>query len=280
MPGVRIVTDSTADLPAGVAEKYGIAVVPLAVNWDGQSYRDRIDMTTGQFYTRLSGSKSMPKTGAPSMGAFEETYRQLLDEGAESIVSVHISGKLSGTLGVAQSAASSVDARRIRTVDSAYVSLPLGWLAERGASMAEQGANAETIARALEVMVPRLRALFLLDTLEYLQKGGRIGKAAAMAGTLLNVKPILSIREGEVHPVERVRTSNAALKRLVELTKAMGPLERVGIIYGGDENRANEVEALLRPTYPDQTITRAEIGPVVGTYGGPGVIATCAILKE
>lgn len=277
MARTAIVTDSTADLSRAEAERLGLTVIPLVVNWEGQTFRDRVDMSADDFYTRLRSTKSLPKTGAPSLGAFEDAYRALLEE-ADGIVSVHISGKLSGTLGVARAAAEAVAPDRIVTIDSSYVSQPLGWLARRGLELAHDGQSARQIGEALQEMSGRLRAFFILDTLEFLQRGGRIGRAQALAGTLLNVKPILTIEQGEVRPVERVRTLSGAMRRLVEMVHDLGPTEHLGVLSGGAGAGADQLEALLQADLPERQIERAEIGPVVGTYGGPGAMAACAVL--
>src|SRR5207302_3325703 len=168
---------------------------------------------------------------------------------------------LSGTYYVARRAAESVDPQRISVVDSGTVSICMGWLAEMAADLAQRGATMAEIVEQLEQTRGRLRILAVLETLEFLQRGGRIGRAAALAGTLLSVKPILSVRDGEVAPVERVRTMNGALRRLVELVVALGPAERVGVVDGDAEGNAAEVARQLGSHYPDLTLDRGELGP-------------------
>jgi DegV family protein with EDD domain len=279
MASIGILTDSTADLRPAVQERFGLGMVPLIVNWDGQTFRDKIDLTTADFYQRLRTSKTLPKTGSPSMAAFEAAFREQLKT-HDALISVNIASKLSATYDVARKAAESVDPQRISVVDSGSVSVCLGWLAEMAATMAQQSATPAEIVERLEDARGRLCILALVETLEFLQRGGRIGRAAAMVGTLLSVKPILSVRDGEVAPVERVRTMNGALRRLVELTVALGPVERLGVIDSDSEANATEVERQLRAHYPDLTIDRGELGPVVGTHGGPGVVGVGVLLAR
>jgi DegV family protein with EDD domain len=254
-------------------------MVPLIVNWDGQTFRDKIDMSSTEFYRRLRTSKTLPKTGAPSQAAFESVYREQLKR-SDSVISVDLASTLSGTYDIARSAAESVDPQHIWVVDSKSVSVCIGWLAEMAVTLGGQGVAAADIVEQVEEARGRLRIFALLETLSFLQRGGRIGRAAALAGTLLSVKPILSIRDGEVAPVERVRTMNGAMRRLVELVVAQGPLERLGVMHADSPANAAEVETSLHARYPEISIDRGELGPVVGTHGGPGVIGVGMLLAR
>jgi DegV family protein with EDD domain len=277
MSSVGVVTDSTADLPAGLQERYGLACVPLVVNWDGQTYRDKIDLSTDEFYRRLRTSKSLPKTGAPSPAAFEEAFRQQLKE-HDAVVGVSLPSKLSGTLDVARRAAETVAPTRISIVDSGSVSIGQAWLVEAAARMSADGADPGDIVQRLEQLKPRLRIFCVLETLEFLQRGGRIGRARALVGTLLSVKPILAVRDGEVHPVERVRTMAGAVRRMVELVVGLGSVERLCVIQGAAEAHAQDIEHQLRARYPELTVEHGEIGPVLGTHAGPGVVGVGVLL--
>jgi DegV family protein with EDD domain len=277
MGSIGIVTDSTADLPPELQARYGLGMVPLIVNWDGQTFRDKLDLSTADFYQRLRTSKTLPKTGAPSLVAFETAFREQLAQ-HEAVISVNLASSLSGTFEVARRAAESVDPQRISVVDSKSVSICLGWLAETAASLTEDGMTRPEIVARLEEMRGRLRIFFVVDTLEFLQRGGRIGRAAALAGTLLSVKPILSIREGEVAPVERVRTMNGALRRLVELVGALGPIERLGVVDGDAAANTAEAERQFQARYPGLRIERGALGPVLGVHGGPGVVGIGILL--
>jgi DegV family protein with EDD domain len=213
------------------------------------------------------------------MAAFETVYRDLLKE-HDGVVSVNLAAKLSATYDVARRAAESVDPARVQVVDSGSVSIGISWLVELAARLAEEGKELAEIVQQVEEARPRLRILALVETLEFLQRGGRIGRAAALAGTLLSVKPILSVRDGEVAPVERVRTMNSALRRLVELVVAMGPVERIGVIDGDAGPNAAEAARQLQEKFAELTIDRGELGPVVGTHGGPGLVGVAVLLAR
>ena len=279
MTSIGVVTDSTADLQPAVQERFGLGMVPLIINWDGQTFRDKLDLSASEFYRRLRSSKTLPRTGAPSLAAFEAAFRDQLKQ-HDAVISVNLAARLSGTYEVARRAAESVDPRRISVVDSGSVSVCLGWLAELAANLTRGGLALKDIVERVEEARGRLRILALLETLDFLQRGGRIGRAAALAGTLLNVKPILSVRDGEVAPVERVRTMNGALRRLVDLVVAQGPLERLAVIDADAAANAAEVEKQLRTRYPDLTVERGELGPVVGTHGGPGLVGVGILLAR
>ena len=279
MTSVGVVIDSTADVPSTRLEELGIGMVPLVVNWDGQTYRDKIDLSTTEFYRRLRTSKSLPKTGAPSLAAFESMFREQLKQ-HDAVVSINLAARLSATYDVARRAAETVDPQRIAVIDSGSVSIGVGWLAELAVRLSREGLGLAEIAARVDETRGRVRILALLDTLQFLQRGGRIGRAAALAGTLLSVKPILSVRDGEVAPVERVRTLNGALRRLVELVVAQGPLERLGVIDGDAAANASVVEQQLRERFPEVTVDRGELGPVVGVHGGPGLVGVGLLLAR
>jgi fatty acid kinase fatty acid binding subunit len=276
---VGIVTDSTADLDPALQARLGVSVVPLIVSWDGKTYRDKIDLGPAEFYRRLRTSKSLPRTGAPSLATFESAFREQLEH-HDTVVCINLAARLSGTFDVARRAGESVAPDRIWVVDSGSVSICIAWLAEMTVRMAAEGVPAGEIVERLNEARGRMRILALLETLTFLQRGGRIGRAAALAGTLLNVKPILSVRDGEVAPVERVRTMPGALRRLVELVVAQRPIERVGVIHADSRAHAAEVESQLSAHFPELTIERGELGPVVGTHGGPGVIGIGLLLAD
>jgi DegV family protein with EDD domain len=265
-----VVIDSTADLPEG-AKGHDIAVVPLVVNWDNETYQDKVGLTTDEFYRRLRVSRSTPKTGAPSLASFEATFRRQLERFEGGLVCVTLSSKLSGTHDIACQAAESVAPDKIQVVDSGNVTMATGWLAEQAAIMGESGASPREIADRLREIAPRLRVYAILDTLEFLKRGGRIGRAQALAGTLLNVKPIILIQDGEVHPVERVRTLGAATRRLVEIVSGAGPIERLAVLHGDALEHRNELERALQPHFPEMRFDRGEIGSVLGVHGGPGL---------
>ena len=226
---VRVITDSTADLPPEMAAELGIEVVPLNVHFGTDTFRDGIDLSADEFYERLVASSCPPTTSQPSVGAFLEVYQKAL-EGADGIVSVHISAKLSGTWNSAiQAREQLADPSRVQVVDTGQASMGLGWVAVAAARAAQAGASLEEVAREAQSTAEQVRVLFLVDTLEFLQKGGRIGKAQAMFGSVLSIKPLLTIQEGEVHPMERVRTRGKGVARLVQLVQEAAP----AAVHGG-----------------------------------------------
>ena len=268
---VRIVTDSTADLTKEQQQAAGITVVPLNVHFGDQVFRDHMDLTADEFFRRLKASAQLPRTSQPSVGVFEEAYRTLRENGDE-IVSVHLSSKVSGTYNSALMAAKAVDEQAIEVVDSLSTSMALGFMALEGARLARAGRDRATIAERLRALVPKARVICVVDTLTYLERGGRIGKARALLGSLLNVKPILQLKDGEVVPLGRARGRPQALSRLVELLERDGKVSQLGIMHGAAQADAEQLRDRVASTYPGLDILLTEIGAVLGTHTGPGVI--------
>ena len=269
---VRVVTDSTADLPPEVAKAHGITVVPLNVQFGEESYLDGVDITADQFYRLLVSSPRLPTTSQPSVGAFIEAY-QGIAEGAEGIVSVHISGKLSGTCSSATQAQTElVGTVPIEVVDTRQASLATGLAALAAARAAQAGASFAEVAAEAHRAAGEVSVLFMVDTLEYLQKGGRIGKAAAFLGSLLNVKPLLTIRDGEVHPLERARTRARAVARLVELVRQAAPVRELAVMHSTTPEDAEDLARQVAPLLSEGQVLMGRLGSVVGTYAGPGML--------
>ncbi len=268
---VRIVTDSTADLTPEQQRAAGITVVPLNVHFGDQVFRDHVDLSTDEFFRRLKASSQLPRTSQPSVGAFEEAYRKLR-EGGDDIVSVHLSSKVSGTYNSALMAAQSVGDGKIEVVDSLSTSMALGFMALEGAKMARAGRDRQAVAECLQGLVPKARVICVVDTLTYLERGGRIGKARALLGSLLNVKPILQLKDGEVVPLGRARGRPQALTRLVELLERDGKVSQLAIMHGAAKADADQLRERVASSYPGVYIELTEIGAVLGTHTGPGVI--------
>jgi DegV family protein with EDD domain len=275
---VQIVTDSTADLPSDIVQAYGIAVVPLTVAFGKEVFRDRVDIQPGQFYKTLTTTKTHPKSSPPPQADFAERYREWLAQGHE-VVSLHISAKLSKTFEHASAAADEVDgAGLISVVDTGQVSAALGMLALFAARMAARNETAATIRERLLDMAPRIHTLFVVDTLEFLAKGGRIGKAQALMGGLLGIKPILGMVDGEVAPVDRVRGGRAAHPRILELLLKRVEKDRpviAGISHANAPVWADRLRALVRDQFQIAELIQTEVGPVVGANVGPGVVGVC-----
>ncbi len=275
MGQVRIVTDSTADLPPELAAELGISIVPLQVAFGSETYRDGIDLTPGQFYERLASSSVLPRSSQPSVGAFEEEYDRLCRE-TDSIVSIHISSSLSGTFNSALLARDRFRNRaNIEVIDSRLVSMGLGLAAIECARLARQGADLKTVAQHAARVLPNIHVHFIVDTLEYLQRGGRIGRAQAFLGSLLNVKPVLKIEEGEVRPVEKVRTRAKAVERLVEFVELFSDtsgIKDLCILYSTTPDDVEHILSRIAPIVPRERTLVSQVGPVVGTHVGPGVL--------
>jgi len=268
---VRIVTDSTADLTREQQRAAGITVVPLNVHFGDEVFRDHVDLSADEFFRRLKASSQLPRTSQPSVGAFEEAYRKLLD-GADEIVSVHLSSKVSGTYNSALMAAQSVGDGKIDVVDSLSTSMALGFMALEGAKLARAGRDRQAVAERLQGLVPKARVICVVDTLTYLERGGRIGKARALLGSLLNVKPILQLKDGEVVPIGRARGRPQSLSRLVELLQRDGKVSQLAIMHGAAQTDAEQLRERVASSYPGVDIQLTEIGAVLGTHTGPGVI--------
>ncbi|HSP54477.1 MAG TPA: DegV family protein [Dehalococcoidia bacterium] len=269
---VRIVTDSTSDIPATFAHDLGISVVPLSVIFGDEVYKEGIDITHDLFYDKLVHSKAMPTTSAPSVGDFLAVYEPLLKE-TDEIVSFHISSKLSATYNNACQAAEQLADRgaHIEVVDTLSVSFGLSFVAQAAARAANSGAGIEEIRAIADRMIPRLRILVVLDTLEYVRRGGRIGRARAFLGTMLKVKPILSFRDGEVHPEERVRTKTLALERLLQIATSYR-IKQAGIGYSTNAQDAEDLKHRMEAMVPGVDISIVRLGPVLGVHGGPGTL--------
>jgi DegV family protein with EDD domain len=269
---VRIVTDSTSDIPLSLAHDLGISVVPLSVIFGDEVYKEGIEINHDLFYDKLIRGKVMPTTSAPSVGDFLSVYEPLLKE-TDEIVSVHISSKLSATYNNAYQAAQQLadQGARIEVIDSLSVSFVLSFIAQAAARAAAGGASVEEIRKIADQMIPRLRIFVVLDTLEYVRRGGRIGRARAFLGTMLKVKPILSIRDGEVHPEERVRTKALAQERLLQIATSFR-IKEAGIGYSTTPQDAEDLKRRMEAMIPGVNISIVRLGPVLGVHGGPGTL--------
>jgi DegV family protein with EDD domain len=273
---VAVVVDSTADIPEATRTELGIATVPLSINFGSASYRDGIDMTTDEFYQRLVQDDTHPSTSQPSPGAFAEVYEELARE-HDGIISIHLGGKLSGTVRSAEQAKELVPNVPINIIDSGSVSMGFGFLGIEAAQMAREGQSLEEISAQLEAMLPKIRLWAVLDTLKYLERGGRIGRTRAFLGTLLSVKPIIQIKDSEVLPTEQVRTHKKAISRMVELASAEGPYRRLAVLHSTSQGFAEELADRLGTIHPHSEIVVAQLTGVIGVHGGPGVVGVTGI---
>jgi DegV family protein with EDD domain len=277
---VRVVVDSTADIPPERARALRITVVPLTVHFGDETYRDGIDLNGPEFYRKLAGSHVTPTTSTPPPGLFEEVYRSLIRDGATGILALHIGSELSATYQVSRTAADIVSGDTgvpIAVYDSRQVSGAFGLIAELLAHDADAGASLDQLKARAESLLARTHLVAVVDTLEYLKRGGRIGGAKAFLGTLLSMKPILEVKDSQVLPVERVRTRSKAQERVAQLIAQLGPLEALAVI-ASDEAVGAQLDALARAFYRGE-IEHFPLGPTVGTHAGPGAGGYVAITK-
>lgn len=271
-----MVTDSSSDLPEIIRKELGISVVPLSIQFGDDIYRDGVDMSAKDFYTRLKGGNILPSTCQPSPADFEQLYRKIAEPG-DSIVSIHLSSQMSGTYQSAVLARSLLPEYDITCIDTKSASIGVGLVAIAVAEKAQQGASKEECIQLAERIIEELDIFFVVDTLEYLQKNGRIGKAQAMVGGLLNIKPILTIRDGFVAPFEKVRGRAKAFKRIKEglseyCLKHNGPL-RMGVSHADCLLDAEDLAAQFKAEFSIQDLIISDIGPTIGVHVGPGTIA-------
>lgn len=278
---VRIVTDSTADLPAATAKELGISVVPLSVVFGEEEFLEGIDISTELFYEKLVRAKQLPTTAAPSVGQFIEAYEEQLKE-TDEVVSIHISSKLSATHNNASQAARQLSdtGAKIEVFDSGLVSLGLAMMVMAAARAAQQGASLEEVKQLIVDMTPRVHILVVLDTVEFLRRGGRIGRARAFLGSMLKVKPLLSIRDGEVAPEERVRTKKAAHERLFQIATSYPNVVEYAVAYSTNAHDAEELRRKLAEAEPQARIHMSKVGPVIGVHAGPGVLGVGILQGE
>jgi DegV family protein with EDD domain len=275
---VAVVVDSTSDIPQQIREELNISVVPLSIIYGSESFLDGVEMSGDEFYKRLIEGHVHPTTSQPSPGQFVEVYERLARD-HDGIISIHVSGKLSGTVRSAHQAAEMVPDVPIRIIDSGSVSMGFGFLGIEAAEMARAGKSLDEIASHIEGKVDNIRLWAVLDTLEYLRRGGRVGRAGALLGTLLNVKPLIEIR-GEVLPAERVRSHKKALARMKDLAAAQGPFESLAVMYTTDRGMAEEMASQLGEIHPREEVRIEQLTGVIGVYGGPGVIGVTGIRKS
>ena len=268
---IRIVTDSSCDLPQDVADRLGIVIVPLSIRFGDEEFIDRTTITADEFWRRCSESSELPQTAAPSPGQFEQAYRDLAAAGATGIVVISLSSALSFTMQSAELAAKSVaPGIDVRVVDSRNASLGVGLVAVECAERAAAGASIDEIVALATDLVPRTHVFGALDTLENLKKGGRIGGAKAMLASALSIKPLIEVRDGEVAEAGKQRTRSKALASLVETLRSAGTIERLGVLHAQCPD-VDDFVAKVREVYGGEILV-GDIGAVIGTHAGKGTI--------
>jgi DegV family protein with EDD domain len=259
-----VVTDSTADLPEAWRERYDIQVVPLKVLFGEETFRDGVDMNNEEFFRRLAASTKLPTTSAPSPGEFAELYERL-SKNFDGCISIHIGAQLSATAEAARVGAQSVEGFKVNVIDSETVTMPMAFLCK----VAGESATLDQATAEVQRRIPKCRVLALLDTLRYIEMGGRVSRAQAMIGTMLDLKPLLLVVDREIKPVDRVRTRSRAVPRMVEFFKAELPVEYVGVVHAQAPDEAERIAEDLRRELPELEIPVGQIGCVLGTHTGP-----------
>jgi len=272
VPSVAIVTDSVADLPHQVAEEFGITVVPLVVRFGTDVYRDGLDLGSDQFYGKLKTSKVLPLTSVPPPAAFVDAYDKLAEK-TNQIVVISLTSKLSATYQVAlQSIGLMKKQCRVEVVDSQWAVMAQGFIAIAAAKAARAGASLEEVLDIVRHTIHRVDLCGAFDTLEYLERGGRIGKAQAFLGSLLKVNPVIGMKDGEVYPYARERSRAKAIDQLYNFAVSFGNVEGLAVEYATDLNEANKLVQRLRAKFSKVSIYLSRVSPVIGTHTGPGLI--------
>ncbi len=277
---VKIVTDSLSDITSDIAQGLGITVVPLTVFFGHESFLDRVTMSTDEFYHRLIHGDVWPTTTQPPPGDFVNVYNKLAEETDEILV-VTLSTKLSGTYESALNAKSLLEKKcRIEVIDSRTVAMGLGLIVIAAAKAAQTGANLDELADLVRRAMPRSHITIYFDTLKYLAKGGRIGKAQGLLGSLLSVKPILTMKDGEVAPLTRVRAQAAGMDYLHNFVAGFPHIEELAVEYATTPDEADKLVERLSSLFPKERIYRSTVSPVLGTYGGPNALAVTVLEAE
>jgi len=269
---VKVVTDSTADLPDQLVQELGITVVPVYVRFGDKVYRDRVDISEDEFYERLTHDPVHPNTTQPTPQDFADVYQKLSQE-AEGIISIHVSSKLSGTCNSALMAKDMLETEcPIEVVDSQVLSMSLGLIVIVAATAAKAGGSLDKVVEEAKQTIPKIHLFALLDTLKYLAKGGRIGKVKALLGSVLSVKPMLAIKDGELVPVSQVRTRAKGIDKLFDFVKKATNIQDLAIVYNTTPDEALALSGRMGSIFPQERIRLARLGPGLGVHGGPGAL--------
>ncbi len=275
MTGVHIVTDSSCDLTEEQAAAAGIRVVPLNIRFGTEEFVDREQLSVSDFYAKMASTGILPETSAPSPGRFEQTFREAAEAGATAVVCINLSSELSATMQSARTAAGSLAGQiDVRVIDSLSLTGGLGTMVLAASALAASGADADAVEALVTSMIPRTEIYGALDTLENLKKGGRIGSAKALLGSMLSVKPIIHIKDGAVEEAGKQRTRRRALEWMRDQLFNEPVVEQLSILHGNAEDIDVFLE-MISSRYPRESIRLGTIGAVIGTHGGPGVIGMC-----
>ena len=269
---VKIVTDSVADLPSEITEELGITVVPLNVRFGTAVYRDGVDLTSDEFFIRLEHSEEVPVTSVPSPGSFGDAYNALAEE-ADEILVITISAKLSGTNEVARQSIGLMKKKcRVEVVDSRLATMALGLVVMEAAKVAQTGAGIDDVLTNVYHNIPRVEMRAAFDTLEYLKRGGRIGKAQSLLGSILKINPIVGLDDGEVIPIARERSRDKAIEHLYSFVASYSTIEAIALEYATAEDEATNLVERFSMIFPQQPIYISKASPVIGTHTGPSLL--------
>lgn len=274
---VGILTDSTSDIPREICEKYDIEVIPLKVMFDKDTYIDNVDIIPKEFYKKLKVSKKIPTTTQPTPYEFVQFYKKMAEK-YDSIISIHVSEKMSGTIASASSAKASLPDLDITIIDSKITSIPAGYIVMEAAKAVKEGKNKDEVINIVNNIVEKITILFLPKTLEYLRKGGRIGTAKSLLAVALKIQPILTVKEGEVAPYKNARHWNRAKQELINIYKNVFNVKEGGtVIIGHSDNieDAKDIEKKAKDAFKPKEIYTWLIGCTIGTHLGPGAVALC-----
>ena len=278
---IRVVTDSTCDLPVDILADLGISVIPNYINIGSESYRDGIDMSRTDFYTRLASRDQHPTTSAPGIGLFEEAYRKLQQEGAEHIISMHIHNKLSSLANVARVASASVSSVKVHVVEVGQLSLGLGFIVMKATQAALEGQSLAEILEIIRSMEERTYIFAVLDTVEYLRNSGRVPRLVSMIADLLRIKPIIQLHQGEIRSAAQVRTSAQGIDWLAERLEKIESIEQLAVLHTNAEEKASSLIRLIHENL-DQNLEMvvASVTPVLGVHVGPGGVGLACVKTQ
>jgi len=277
MARIRIVTDTACDLSADVAEAHGITLVPLSIRFGSEEFVDGRDLTTAEFWARCKASDVLPETAAPSPGAFQEAFLAAAQAGYDGVLSLSLSAGVSATYQAAVAAAKAVaDTIEVRTIDSRSMTMGLGLICLDTAELASTGADLDALEAHVTALIPRVSVFGVVDTLEHLEKGGRIGGARALLGSLLSIKPVVTLVDGEVAEESKQRTRGRSLQYLADKALRSPALSRIAVADGAAGD-IDDFLALIAGAQSQHPIVVGQLGPVVGTHTGPGTIGLCLL---
>ncbi len=280
MARIRVVTDSACDLSATMAEERGVTIVPLSIRFGSEEFIDGSTLSTDEFWARCKASSVLPETSAPSPGAFQEAFVAAADAGYDGVLCVNLSSEVSATYQAAVAAAKGVaDRIPVRVVDSRSLTMGLGLMALDVAELASTGATLDELEARVHALATRTQVYGVLDTLEHLEKGGRIGGAQKLLGSLLSIKPVVTLLDGRVEEESKQRTRGRSLRYLADKARNSPPISRLAVCNGAATD-VDEVLGMLDGVPTDHPLVVTDLGPVVGTHTGPGTVGVCIVTRE